>query len=100
MEIYKSPIQLVMGEMRTEYENKTMKVIQSYGIDVDKEELTKALNYDRQQWEEGYKAAVHNILEKCKELEAEHCAEYGAPIIEAYADAFGELEDILRGGKI
>ena len=51
---YESPIRMIVGEMETKMEADTMSVIQRYGIDVDKEELIKALNYDREQYEKGY----------------------------------------------
>jgi len=52
---YESPITMMASQMETKIENDTMSVIQQYGIDVDKDELIKALNYDRQQYEKGYK---------------------------------------------
>lgn len=52
---YESPITLIVGEMETKMENDTMQIIQRYGIDVDKEELLKALKYDRDQYDKGYR---------------------------------------------
>lgn len=52
--MYKSPIELISGELRTEIKNKISKSIQDVGVSVDKEELIKALAYDRQQYEKGY----------------------------------------------
>ena len=52
--MYKSPIEVVLGELRTEIGNEIDKVIQEAGVFVDKEELNKALEYDRQQYEKGY----------------------------------------------
>lgn len=52
--MYKSPIELISGELRTEIKNKISKAIQDVGVFVDKEELIKALEYDRQQYEKGY----------------------------------------------
>lgn len=57
---YESPIRMIVGEMETKMEADTMSVIQRYGIDVDKEELIKALNYDRGQYEKGYQDACNN----------------------------------------
>lgn len=54
---YESPIAILVSEMRTTMENDTMKVIHNYGIDVNKEELMKALAYDRNQYEKGYEDA-------------------------------------------
>jgi len=57
---YESPIRMIVGEMETKMETDTMSVIQRYGIDVDKEELIKALNYDREQYDKGYRDACNN----------------------------------------
>ncbi len=56
--MYENPIQGKLGEIQTkiieERENYIMQVVQDCGITVDKEELTRALMYDRQQYEKGY----------------------------------------------
>ena len=51
---YKSPIELVMGDIQTQIDNNIVKVVQSYGFNVDKTELEKALKYDRDQYDKGY----------------------------------------------
>ena len=51
---YESPIELYIGQMRMEQENNVYKAIQEYGVNVDKDELIKALQYDRGQYEKGY----------------------------------------------
>ena len=55
--MYESPITLVADQMRTEMEANCVKVVQSYGFDVNAEELAKALAYDRDQYDKGYAAA-------------------------------------------
>ena len=65
---YESPIRMIVGEMETKMEADTMSVIQRYGIDVDKEELIKALNYDREQYEKGYREAQSKLKPMCKYL--------------------------------
>jgi len=57
--MYESPINKFIGEMQTQMvkdeEGQLMvRVTQAIGYDVDKDELIKALNYDRQQYEKGY----------------------------------------------
>ena len=56
--MYKSPIEIVMEElfqkMDEDFENSVFKAVQKVGINVDKEELLKALIYDRGQYDEGY----------------------------------------------
>lgn len=65
---YDSPIRMIVGEMETKMEADTMSVIQRYGIDVDKEELIKALNYDRQQYDVGFKDGYNKGYEQAIEF--------------------------------
>lgn len=64
---YESPITMIVGEMEAKMESDTMSVIQRYGIDVNKEELIKALDYDRKQYEKGYQNGYAAGYEKAKE---------------------------------
>ena len=52
--MYKSPIDVIYGQMQTQLEGDVLKAVQSYGINVDKEELIRALKYDRDQYDKGY----------------------------------------------
>ena len=67
---YQSPIDIIFGELQTKLEGDVLKVIQNYDIKVDKNELLKALNYDRDQyhkgWSDGWVQAKWDIL-KCKD---------------------------------
>lgn len=67
--MYESPINQILGEMQTTYENECLKVVQSYGFDVNKEELIKALKYDRNQYAKGYNDAVEEFREYLKTVE-------------------------------
>ena len=55
---YESPIKIIQNnihkQMLIQMEDNIMKVVQRYGIEVDKDELQKALKYDRQQYEKGF----------------------------------------------
>ena len=51
---YKSPVQIIQGELEVYIEDKIAKAVQNLGIEVDKDELLKALDYDREQYEKGY----------------------------------------------
>ena len=61
--MYKSPIETIKTEIQKQFEDDCIKAIQSYGFIVDKEELVKALNYDREQYEKGYSDGYTNALE-------------------------------------
>lgn len=67
---YQSPIDIIFDELQTKLEGDVLKVIQGYDITVDKNELLKALNYDRDQyhrgWSDGWVQAKWDIL-KCKD---------------------------------
>lgn len=55
---YESPISLIyenaQRQMQIQLENGVYSVVQNVGIDVNKDELIKALQYDRQQYDKGY----------------------------------------------
>ena len=63
---YNSPIEIIMNNLQTEIENQMVKAVQNVGITVDKEELLKALNYDREEYEKGYVDAKSEIVH-CKD---------------------------------
>ena len=52
---YDSPIRLIAGEIQTEIDNQIYRAVQQVDIQVDKGELIKALQYDRQQYDKGYR---------------------------------------------
>lgn len=52
---YESPINLIMKDIQTKTENEITTMIQGIGIDINKEELIRALAYDRRQYEKGYR---------------------------------------------
>lgn len=63
---YESPIKMIMQEVQAQREGRVYEAIQNIGVDVDKEELLRALSYDRGQYEKGYRAAVSEIVH-CKD---------------------------------
>ena len=69
--MYKSPIELIQEQFLTHLketqEDGIYTVLQGYKIYVDKEELIKALNYDRQQYRKGYIDGMKEFAEKLKE---------------------------------
>lgn len=68
--MYKSPIEKIYGEMQTqmtqEDEKLTMKAIRNVGVNVDKEALIKALEYDRNQYTKGYEDGKKDIIGKIR----------------------------------
>lgn len=58
--MYKSPIKIATERIKTNYDNAIYSAMQNVGINVDREELLKALAYDRGQFEEGWKEGFHD----------------------------------------
>lgn len=52
--MYKSPIEVITASMQTDLENQILSSVLKTDVIVDKEELIKALNYDRDQYQKGY----------------------------------------------
>lgn len=64
--MYESPITVVYGDIQTEFKRETESLIvscvQNVGVDVNKDELVKALSYDRDQYDKGYADAMAEIV--------------------------------------
>ena len=56
--MYKSPIELIYQGMEYEIEKDILKAVHKQNINVDKQELIRALQYDRNQYEKGYSDAM------------------------------------------
>jgi hypothetical protein len=69
--MYKSPIDVISTGLQTTIENNVYKVVESYGINVDKDELLKALQYDRNQYNHGFADGVKSVTERMKYLDFE-----------------------------
>lgn len=69
--MYQSPIEIIQDRMRMEVEGEVFKAVQNVGVHVDKDELLKALQYDRGQYTKGYKEgyakAIDEFAERLKE---------------------------------
>jgi hypothetical protein len=76
--VYKSPIEIIVGQAISEFEDGVYKAVQDYGVNVDKEELIRALQYDRGQFEAGYKARDDKIV-RCKDCKWYREGEIFAP---------------------
>lgn len=66
--MYKSPIKIITGKMQTNYDDEIYWTTQNVGIKVDREELLKALKYDRQQFKEGFREGEKHTLRQIKNL--------------------------------
>lgn len=66
--MYESPIKLIINQyqdhMLKEQERYILNYVQNYFVDIDREELFKALSYDRNQYEKGYRDGIKAFTEK------------------------------------
>ena len=73
---YESCIKAYTIPPKFEYDNQVMKAVMRLGIRVDKEELIKALRYDRDQYEKGYNDGKEAILKEIIHMfERNECGE-------------------------
>ena len=70
---YKSPIEIIYGDMTHKLENEVFTVVQNIGINIDKDELIKALQYDRNQYEKGYADAMMNAVPVVRCKDCKYC---------------------------
>lgn len=65
--MYECPVKFNFGDIQMQIvkqqENEVYMAVQKCGVDVDKEELKRALKYDREQYEKGYEDAVKQVKE-------------------------------------
>ena len=85
MGMYRSPIDIIYGQLQKQMDDNILRVVQSYDINVDKEELIRALRYDRDQYEKGYadghRYAMDSLV-RCKDCDhydadGQHCGFWG-----------------------
>ena len=71
--MYESPIKVFQGNLEMQFEGEILKAVQRADITVDRDELIRALRYDREQYQKGFddarKGAVPVVrCEDCKHL--------------------------------
>jgi len=91
--LYKSPIEKIYGEIQTqmvqEDENMVMKAVRKVGVNVDKEELIKALQYDRNQYAKGYDDGKNDVLDKIiTEIKQLPITDTAIKLVEAVIDKY------------
>ena len=62
--MYESPIEIITKEMSLHFDNDVYRTVQDYGIEVNKDELIKALRYDRDQYDKGYRDGLDYAMNK------------------------------------
>lgn len=67
--MYKSPIEIVYGGLQTQLEGEILRAVQKVDVVVDKDDLIRALAYDRDQYEKGFRDGVASVQQKPRPLE-------------------------------
>ena len=63
IELFTTPIEMISNDCEAQSEKFVYEAIQKIGVNIDKDELIKALRYDRQQYEAGYAAGKASVLQ-------------------------------------
>ena len=99
--MYESPINIIFQNIQEQIaiqtERDILEIVRKCGIDVDKDELVKALNYDRNQYNKGYVDGVNGVLDKIRtRIEKLHkmCDKDDLNMLKQYS-TFGMVLDIL-----
>ena len=90
--MYKSPIEIIQSDIETNIENNVYEAVQKMHIDVNKDELIKALRYDRYQYEAGYNDAINDTSVHAHWIKEEngnekYCSNCGEPIYQICENA-------------
>ena len=62
---WESPIQIIQKQIELQKEEQIMKAIQEVGVVVDKEELVRCMQYDRDQYSKGYEQGGADAIDEC-----------------------------------
>ena len=81
---YKSPIDIIYGQLQRDFDGKVFSAVQNVDINVDREELIKALQCDRGQYEKGY-------ADGCKETADKFATMLKDVLVKAY-DHYAEMD--------
>ena len=99
MDGYESPITLLQQEVSNiknkvdkELRNGIARAVTKYAVDINEEELIRALKYDREQYSKGFKDALQKLREKCNEHQDFHKGDDG--VFKGWV-AMESLDDII-----
>ena len=90
---YESPVQIYLSQMQGQLEDCIYNTVRSYGIDINKDELIKALINDRHQYVKGFRDGVRKFAEMLKTIE-------GLEENELFYNVINSIAEELDGGYI
>ena len=90
--MYESPITLINGAFYLNLEDGVYKAVRQTGVVVDKDELIKALKYDRDQYNKGYAdAKAEQKRKKFIDIITEYPVQGGKPYFSIRYEENGEI---------
>ena len=97
--MYESPIDLMRTQIGTDLENHILTAVERVGIHVDKHELIKALQYDRNQYDKGFadgrKETAKEVLQELKNRIVKAVDQYYMTPYDGYYLAKDVIDDIV-----
>ena len=67
---WESPIEIIVNQIESAWDDEIFRVIQKVDINVDRNELIKALQYDWNQYEKGYEDGINDSkIIRCKDCQ-------------------------------
>ncbi len=96
--MYESPIDVITQGMQLVVENGIYKAVENYGIHVDKDELLKALRYDRNQYNKGFADGYSEFAFDFYEAFREFYKAYEPNALVRMGDVVRILESVKQGG--
>ncbi len=88
---YQSPVNILYQRFQAKVEGDIYQAIQSYGVHVDKDELIKALQYDRNQYQKGFIDGCKNNVDTIKAEVAREILEEIAKIADEWSKYCHEI---------
>lgn len=70
--MYESPIKVIQGELETQLEGEILKAVHRVGVTVDRDELIRALRYDREQYQKGFDDAREDAVVVTRCMDCKH----------------------------
>lgn len=95
--MYNSPIEMMIGNIRMQQDGEIFRAVQEIGVNVDKDELLKALKYDRDQYEKGYKDGIRKFAEKQKEIMREYLYNDSTDFLMKWCEYEANTNNLVRG---
>ena len=98
---YKSPVEVIAEQFQVKMEKDVMNAIRSYRIFVDKDELIKALQYDRDQYIKGFEDGCKDRVDKLVEqVRADAITEFAERLKKYYSSFTGKTSTVLTAYHI